>query len=128
MDEFARCCVASETSGVRDRVTFDLPMVPELPVSTLACARWGIHSEVFGGFSGHGVRNRIAIAESILVTMDGYYRNGELIDYKLKADEAIAAAREEGHEVDKVLVWRRREANRIRRARWSRAATSSSTS
>ena len=41
------------------------------------------------------------------MTMDGYYRNGELIDHKVKADEAIAAAREEGVEVEKVLVWRR---------------------
>ena len=39
--------------------------------------------------------------------MDAYYRNGELIDHKVKADEAIAAAREEGVEVEKVLVWRR---------------------
>ena len=84
-------------------------MVPELPVSMLACARLGvIHSEVFGGFSGAACGHRIADSRSkILVTMDGYYRNGELIDHKAKADEAIAAAREEGVEVEKVLVWRR---------------------
>jgi acetyl-CoA synthetase len=41
------------------------------------------------------------------VTIDGYYRNGELLDHKAKADEAIEAAREEGVEVEKVLVWRR---------------------
>ena len=92
-----------------DRVTFHLPMVPELPVSMLACARLGvIHSEVFGGFSGTACGHRIVDSRSkILVTMDGYYRNGELIDHKAKADEAIAAAREEGIEVEKVLVWRR---------------------
>ena len=92
-----------------DRVTFHLPMVPELPVSMLACARLGvIHSQVFGGFSGAACGHRIADSGSkILVTMDGYYRNGELIDHKVKADEAIAAAREEGVEVEKVLVWRR---------------------
>ena len=92
-----------------DRVTFHLPMVPELPVSMLACARLGvIHSEVFGGFSGAACGDRIADSGSrILVTMDGYYRNGELIDHKAKADEAVAAAREQGVEVDKVLVWRR---------------------
>ena len=39
--------------------------------------------------------------------MDGYYRNGELLDHKVKADEAVEAARKEGQEVDKVLVWRR---------------------
>jgi acetyl-CoA synthetase len=92
-----------------DRVTFHLPMVPELPVSMLACARLGvIHSEVFGGFSGAACGGRIADSQSrILVTMDGYYRNGELIDHKAKADEAVATARKQGVEVDKVLVWRR---------------------
>src|SRR5690348_10622428 len=92
-----------------DRVTFHLPMVPDLPVSMLACARLGvIHSEVFGGFSGAACGGRIADSGSrILVTMDGYYRNGELLDHKVKAEEAIAAAKKEGAEVDKVLVWRR---------------------
>jgi len=92
-----------------DRVTFHLPMVPDLPVSMLACARLGvIHSEVFGGFSGAACGGRIADSGSrILITMDGYYRNGELLDHKIKAEEAIAAAKKEGAEVDKVLVWRR---------------------
>jgi acetyl-CoA synthetase len=92
-----------------DRVTFHLPMLPELPVSMFACARVGvIHSEVFGGFSGAACGGRIADSESkILVTIDGYYRNGELIDHKAKADEAVATAREQGVEIDKVLVWRR---------------------
>ncbi len=92
-----------------DRVTFHLPMVPELPVSMLACARLGvIHSEVFGGFSGAACGDRIADSQSrILVTIDGYYRNGELIDHKAKADEALKVAREHGVEVEKVLVWRR---------------------
>jgi acetyl-CoA synthetase len=94
---------------VGDRVTFHLPMTPELPVSMLACARLGvIHSEVFGGFSGAACGGRIADSGShILVTMDGYYRNGEMVDHKAKADEAIAEARKQGREVDKVLVWRR---------------------
>jgi acetyl-CoA synthetase len=92
-----------------DRVTFHMPMLPELPVSMFACARLGvIHSEVFGGFSGAACGGRIADSQSrILVTMDGYYRNGELIDHKAKADEAVATAREQGVEVEKVLVWRR---------------------
>ena len=67
-----------------------------------------IHSEVFGGFAGAACGHRIADSQSkILVTMDAYYRNGQLIDHKEKADEAIAAARKEGVEVEKVLVWRR---------------------
>ena len=92
-----------------DRVTFHLPMVPELPISMLACARLGvIHSEVFGGFSGAACGDRIADSGShILVTMDGYYRSGELTDHKAKADEALAAAKSLGQDVDQVLVWRR---------------------
>jgi acetyl-CoA synthetase len=92
-----------------DRVTFHLPMVPDLPVSMLACARLGvIHSEVFGGFSGTACGDRIADSQSrVLVTIDGYYRNGELIDHKSKADEALAVAEKQGFKVDKVLVWRR---------------------
>jgi acetyl-CoA synthetase len=94
---------------VGDRVTFHLPMVPELPVAMLACARLGvIHSQVFGGFSGAACGGRIADSQSrVLVTMDGYYRNGELVDHKAKADEAVERAREQGAEVEKVLVWRR---------------------
>jgi acetyl-CoA synthetase len=75
----------------------------------LGCARLGvIHSQVFGGFSGAACGGRIADSQSkILVTMDGYYRNGELVDHKVKADEAVQRAREEGVEVEKVLVFRR---------------------
>jgi acetyl-CoA synthetase len=94
----------------QDRVTFHMPMVPDLPVAMLACARLGvIHSQVFGGFSGTACGQRMADAKSsILVTIDGYYRGGELIDHKIKADEAIEAAKKEGQEVEKVLVFRRK--------------------
>jgi acetyl-CoA synthetase len=109
VNEFAALLQGFAGVQTGDRVTFHLPMVPELPVSMLACARLGvIHSEVFGGFSGAACGGRIADSQSrILVTMDGYYRNGELIDHKAKADEAVATAHEQGVEVDKVLVWRR---------------------
>ena len=92
-----------------DRVTFHLPMVPELPVAMLACARLGvIHSEVFGGFSGAACGGRIADSGSrILVTMDAYHRNGQLVDHKAKADEAVAEAARQGQEVERVLVFRR---------------------
>ena len=103
--------VLSDFVGVKpqDRVTFHLPMVAELPVAMLACARLGaIHSEVFGGFSGHACGQRMADARSaVLVTMDAYYRNGELIDHKVKADDAVEEARKEGIEIEKILVFRR---------------------
>src|SRR5712691_11256843 len=109
VNEFA--ALLRDFAGLKtgDRITFHLPMVPELPVSMLACARLGvIHSEVFGGFSGAACGDRIADSGSrILVTMDGYYRNGELIDHKAKADEAVQRAASLGQQVDKVLVWRR---------------------
>ncbi len=110
VNEFA--ALLKDFCGVEagDRVTFHLPMLPDLPVSMLACARLGvIHSEVFGGFSGGACGQRMADAKStILVTMDAYYRNGKLTDHKVKADEAIEAAKKEGIEVEKVLVWRRK--------------------
>jgi acetyl-CoA synthetase len=109
VNEFA--ALLRDFCGVKvgDRVTFHMPMVPELPVSMLACARLGvIHSQVFGGFSGTACGGRIADSGShILVTMDGYYRNGAMQDHKAKADEAVRAAQEQGVTVDKVLVWRR---------------------
>jgi acetyl-CoA synthetase len=109
VNEFAALLKGFGGVQTGDRVTFHLPMVLELPVSMFACARLGvIHSEVFGGFSGAACGGRIADSQSrILVTMDGYYRNGELIDHKAKADEAVATAKEQGIEIEKVLVWRR---------------------
>ena len=92
-----------------DRVTLHMPMVPELPVTMLACARLGvIHSEVFGGFSGAACGDRAADSGSeVLITMDAYYRSGELIDHKIKADEAVTVSSEKGNEIKKVLVWQR---------------------
>jgi len=110
VNEFA--ALLRDWGGVEagDRVTFHMPMVPELPIAMFACARLGvIHSQVFGGFSGAACGDRMADSQShILVTMDGYYRGGALSDHKGKADEAVERAREEGQEVDKVLVWRRK--------------------
>src|ERR1700728_4534468 len=109
VNEFA--ALLRDFGGVKagDRVTLHMPMVPELPVVMLACARLGVvHSEVFGGFSGNACGTRIADSGSrVLITMDGYYRAGNLIDHKVKADEAVVEAAKQGQEVDKVLVWRR---------------------
>src|SRR6266699_1573934 len=92
-----------------DRVTFHMPMVPELPITMLACARLGvIHSQVFGGCSGQACVSRIQDSGSrFLITMDSYWRNGTLVDHKANADIAVRAAQELGQDVDKVLVWQR---------------------
>ena len=109
VNEFA--ALLRDFAGLKagDRVTLHMPMVAELPVTMLACARLGvIHSEVFGGFSGHACGTRIADSGShVLITMDGYYRAGQLSDHKVKADQALEEAAKEGQEVEKVLVWRR---------------------
>ena len=88
-----------------------MPMVPELPITMLACARLGIiHSVVFGGFSGEACGMRAADSQSrVLITMDGYYRNGKMLDHKAAADIALETAKHEGQTVDKVLVWRRHQ-------------------
>jgi len=92
-----------------DRVTFHLPMNPELPISMLACARLGIiHNEVFGGFSPRAASERIVGSGShVLVACDGYYRSGQLFDKKKDADLTVEEAKKAGVTVDKVLVWRR---------------------
>jgi acetyl-CoA synthetase len=109
VNEFA--ALLRDFAGVKtgDRVTFHLPMTPDLPVAMLAAARLGvIHSQVFGGFSGAACGDRIADSQCrVLVTMDAYWRNGQLIDHKIKADEAVEAAAKQGFKVDKVLVFRR---------------------
>jgi acetyl-CoA synthetase len=94
-----------------DRVTFHLPMTPELPISMLACARLGIiHNEVFGGFSARACAERVVGSGSqVLVTCDAYYRNGQLLDKKKDADQAVEEVKKLGGTLDKVLVWRRHQ-------------------
>ncbi len=74
-----------------DRVTIYLPMVPELPIAMLACARIGaIHSVVFGGFSSESLKNRILDCESeVVITADGGYRGGRIVPLKQTTDDAL---------------------------------------
>jgi acetyl-CoA synthetase len=92
-----------------DRVTIHMPMIPELPITMLACARLGVvHSVVFGGFSGEACGLRAADSGSrVLIYADGYHRNGKWVDHKASADLAVETARKEGQPIDKVLIWKR---------------------
>lgn len=92
-----------------DTVTLHMPMIPELPITMLACARLGvIHSQVFSGFSGKACAERIVDAKSkFLITADAYYRAGKLLNHKEKADIACKIAEEKGQKVEHVLIWER---------------------
>ena len=74
-----------------DRVALYMPLIPELAIAMLACARIGaVHSVVFGGFSSESLRDRINDAQaSVLVTADGGYRRGQIVPLKQMADEAL---------------------------------------
>jgi acetyl-CoA synthetase len=84
---------ALKSLGIKkgDRITIYLPMVPELPISMLACARIGaIHTVVFSGFSSTSLRGRIEDSKSkIVITSDGGYRRGKIVKLKKVVDEAI---------------------------------------
>jgi acetyl-CoA synthetase len=93
--------------GKGDRVAIYLGMVPELPISMLACARIGaIHSVVFGGFSAAALADRIQDATCrLVITGDGAWRRGQTIPLKDIADEAVAMC----PSIEHVLVVRRTE-------------------
>src|SRR5690349_15404572 len=88
-----------------DRVAIYLPMVPEVAVAMLACARIGaVHTVVFGGFSAESLRDRINDAGAkILITSDGGYRRGAIVPLKQNADDAVA----ETPSIEHVVVLRR---------------------
>ncbi|AGK60624.1 acetyl-coenzyme A synthetase [Archaeoglobus sulfaticallidus PM70-1] len=91
--EVNRFANALKDLGIRkgDRVTIWLPMIPELPIAMLACAKIGaIHSVVFSGFSEKALLDRIQDAEAkLLITADGFYRGGKVIELKSRADQIL---------------------------------------
>lgn len=90
VNKFANCL---KGLGVKkgDVVAFYMPMIPEMVIGILACARIGaVHSVVFGGFSPDALRDRINDAQAkVLITADGGYRRGNLIPLKHDADLAM---------------------------------------
>ncbi|WP_067136562.1 acetate--CoA ligase [Microtetraspora malaysiensis] len=105
--EVCKAANALEELGVRkgDRVAIYMPMIPELPISLLACARIGaIHSVVFGGFSASALTSRIHDADAkVVITADGGFRRGAPSALKPTVDEAVR----ECPEIEHVVVVRR---------------------
>ena len=88
-----------------DRVSIYLPMIPELPIAMLACARIGApHSVVFSAFSAKALQERIEDSQAkLLITADGYYRGGRVEQLKERADEAVKGS----PSIEKVVVVQR---------------------
>jgi len=95
LDEVSKFANVLKSLGVEkgDRVCIYMPMIPELPVAMLACARIGApHSVVFGGFSADSLSDRIDDASAkIVITADGGYRRGDPFALKPTVDESVAA-------------------------------------
>jgi acetyl-CoA synthetase len=109
--EVCRFANVLKKHGVKkgDRVTLYMPMVLELPVAMLACARIGaVHSVVFGGFSPESLRDRILDCGSrLLVTTDHGMRGGKILPLKRNADEALKSC----PDVTTVIVAHRKDAD-----------------
>lgn len=92
--EVSRFAAALTKLGIQkgDRVSIYMPMVPELPVAMLACARIGaIHSVIFGGFSAEAIADRNNDAQAkLVITADGGWRRGKLLALKQTVDEALS--------------------------------------
>jgi acetyl-CoA synthetase len=92
--EVCRFANVLKKMGVKkgDRICIYLPMIPELAIAMLACARIGaVHSITFAGFSAEALRDRIQDSGAeLLITVDAGYRNGKVIDLKKNADDAVA--------------------------------------
>ncbi|WP_436347634.1 acetate--CoA ligase [Natronorubrum sp. FCH18a] len=105
LDEVEEFAATLRELGVEedDVVTLYMPMIPELPIAMLACARIGApHAVVFAGFSADALATRMNAGESeYLVTCDGYYRRGDALDHISKANEGLESVE---HEVSDVVV------------------------
>jgi acetyl-CoA synthetase len=112
-EQVCRCANVLKSRGVKkgDRVSIYMPMIPELAITMLACARIGaIHSIVFGGFSAEALADRIVDSTcQILLTSDGMYRGDRPMPRKQPADEAMASAdgRMDGKKVETCIVVQR---------------------
>ena len=102
--EVCRFANGLKSLGVKkgDRITIYMPMIPELPIAMLACARIGApHSIVFGGFSPESLRDRINDCEAtVVITADGGYRRGRIVPLKQNTDDALEGT----PTVEKVVV------------------------
>lgn len=111
LTEVSKFANVLKKKGVRkgDRIAIYLPMIWQLPVAMLACARIGaVHTIVFGGFSAEALRDRILDAGAkVLITANGYWRSGKNVSSKANADIACDLCAKEGHTVDKVIVVKR---------------------
>ena len=94
--EVNRCANAIMALGVKtgDRVGIYMPMIPELPIAMLACAKIGApHVVVFGGFSSDALQGRMIDSEAVaLITADGGWRNGKVLDLKTATDVSVGNA------------------------------------
>ncbi|MCH2102738.1 MAG: acetate--CoA ligase [Planctomycetes bacterium] len=92
-DEVARFAAALKSRGLKkgDRVAIYMPMIPELAVAVLACARVGAaHSVIFGGFSAQAIRDRVEDGDCCMViTADGGWRRGKVLPLKREVDAAL---------------------------------------
>ena len=105
-EEVCKFANALKSIGVKkgDIVSIYLPMIPELPIAMLACARIGApHSVIFAGFSAEAFKDRVEDAGAkYVITCDGYYRRGKVLNHKAKTDEGL-----EKLDVEKVIVVKR---------------------
>lgn len=92
--EVCRLANALKSRGVQkgDRIAVYLPMIPELAIAVLACARIGaVHSVIFAGFSADSIRDRVLDSETrMVITADGGYRRGKMLELKKIVDEGVA--------------------------------------